>query len=192
MPKIGQAEDTRPYNTRCKSCGCIVEKLVSRFGYNGKPAAYSYWCANPFHNCSTVARDGCTPVRQYEAVRHAYWDGHGGLWEHPGKVEDCDQPECEPKGHHLAGLSNTGVKHPGRYVDCGLPECEPPFEKGGLPNVGRPWGYSDEHTESWRTQDSQPDPLAPCPLTGREHRWTWADDGNGHSGDVCACGAFEE
>ncbi len=44
----------------------------------------------------------------------------------------------------------------------------------------RPWGLPEE-----------PDPGKPCTLFP-EHRWRWGDDGIGHSGDVCECGAFEE
>ncbi|AYD86824.1 hypothetical protein SEA_MICRODON_77 [Streptomyces phage Microdon] len=125
MPKIGQAADERPYNVRCARCGCIVEKLVSRFSFSGKPAAHSYRCANPFHNCGTIERDGCEPRRVYETVAHAVWDGAGGHWEHPGKPEDCEAPECLERHTHK-GLK-TGERHPGRYADCGAEECEPPF-----------------------------------------------------------------
>ncbi|UTN93085.1 hypothetical protein SEA_MARKY_82 [Streptomyces phage Marky] len=193
MPKIGaKPEPEGPYNLRCARCGCLVEKLVSRFGFDGKPKSWQYRCAYPYHNCGTVERDGCTPVRKYgQATAHAYWDGAGGQWEHPGTAEECDRPECLERHTHKA--LKSGDRHPGRLVDCAAEECEPPFDRG-------PWGdwlpaspgYSDEHVESWTDPDPRPDPLAPCPLTGRAHRWTWADDGNGHSGDVCACGAFEE
>lgn len=170
MPKIGQAEDTRPYNTRCLKCGCIVEKVVDRFGWDGKPARHIYRCANPYHNCGTVERDGCTPARKYEATAHAVfkgvWDPAAGSAEHPGPVEECQMPECVERMTHLA---NDGVtRHRGSYVDCTSEGCEPPFDP-----------------------DPRPDPLGQCPVYGT-HRWTWADDGNGHSGDVCMCGAFEE
>lgn len=186
MPKIGQAEDTRPYNTRCLKCGCIVEKVVDRFGFDGKPSRHIYRCPNPYHNCGTVERDGCTPARKYEATAHALWDGAGGEWEHPGPVEECIMPECVERMTHKGP---DGSRHPGTYLDCGDPGCEPPFE-----GARAPWAYSDEHVESWtigRDPDPRPDPLGQCPVYGT-HRWTWADDGNGHSGDVCMCGAYEE
>jgi hypothetical protein len=131
MPKIGQAPDERPYNTRCKRCGCLVEKLIDRFGFNGKPSHHIYRCANPYHNCGTVERDGCEPVRTYgEDFRHALNDGAGGIWEHPGKAEECQQAECSWRHHD--GLK-TGARHMGRLADCLDPECEPPFDRG-------PWG----------------------------------------------------
>lgn len=103
---------------------------------------------------------------------HVFSDGLGGLWTHEGTGAECRKPDC------VAWRAEQAAE--------------------------RPWGYSDEHVESWtigseldytageEPEDPRPDPLAPCPLTGRPHRWRWADDGNGHSGDVCACGAFEE
>lgn len=194
MPKIGQAADTRPYNTRCLKCRCIVEKVVDRFGFDGKPSRHIYRCANPYHNCGTVERDGCEPGRVYgEATAHAVWDGAGGSWEHPGPVEECQQAECLERMTHKAP---DGSRHPGAYLDCTREDCEPPFDRGPWgdwpPADPGPIGYSDEHVESWTEPDPRPDALAPCPRTGGPHRWTWADDGNGHSGDVCACGAFEE
>lgn len=129
MPKIGAKADNRPYNLRCKHCGCLVTKMVSRFGFNGRPAAHAYRCEQWGHQCGDMTREGCEPYRTYdEPVAHAYNDGAGGVWEHPGTLEDCPLPDCEPrKDHHRAGLSPTGVKHPGRYEDCYRPECEPPF-----------------------------------------------------------------
>jgi hypothetical protein len=128
MPKIGAEADDRLYNVRCRVCGCLTEKLVSRFGWDGKPAAHAYRCANPFHNCGTVEREGCEPKRVYEALKHAYWDGAGGSWEHPGTLDDCEMPECaDRKDRHRAGLSPSGVWHPGSYADCFEPTCEPPF-----------------------------------------------------------------
>ncbi|AXH49468.1 hypothetical protein SEA_CROSBY_80 [Streptomyces phage Crosby] len=124
MPKIGAAPDTRPYNTRCVRCGCIVEKLVSRFGWDGKPKAWQYRCANPYHNCTTAEREGCEPARRYEATAHAVWDGAGGSWEHPGPAEECDMPECVERMTHKGP---DGERHPGRYADCDNPKCEPPF-----------------------------------------------------------------
>lgn len=133
MPKKGQrGAPERPYNLRCSVCGCIVEKLVSRFGYTGKPAAHAYRCANPFHNCGTIEREGCEPYRAYDEPKaHAYWDGAGGHWEHPGAAEDCTAPECVDRMMHK-GL-RSGERHPGRYEDCTAEECEPPFDRG-------PWG----------------------------------------------------
>lgn len=126
MPKIGAKPDDRPYNTRCQTCGCIVEKLVSLFGWNGKAKSWQYRCANPYHNCGTVERDGCQPVRKYgEPVAHAVWDGAGGTEEHPGPAEECDRPECVDRLTHK-GLK-TGERHPGRYENCPAEECEPPF-----------------------------------------------------------------
>ncbi|WIC89229.1 hypothetical protein SEA_BOGOTA_79 [Streptomyces phage Bogota] len=125
MPKIGAAADDRPYNVRCKVCGCITEKMISRFGWNGKAAAHAYRCANPFHNCGTVEREGCEPRRVYDQPpAHAYWDGAGGSWEHPGRVEDCTMPECVERMTHKAP---DGTRHPGRYEDCTSADCEPPF-----------------------------------------------------------------
>lgn len=191
MPKLGADPHAgEPYNLRCSICGCLVEKVISRFGFNGKPAAWAYRCALWGHQCGTVDREACKPYRAYgEPIAHVLNDGAGGIWEHPGKVEDCPLPDCADKGHDaLTG----GVRHPGTLMDCTSEACEPPFDRGD------PWAShpaSDVATEgdtSWLDPDPRPDPLAPCPRTGREHRWTWADDGNGHSGDVCACGAFEE
>lgn len=181
MPKLGAKPDNRPYNTRCQKCGCIVEKLVSRFGWDGKPKSWQYRCANPYHNCGTVERDGCQPARRYEPVAHAVWDGAGGSWEHPGPAEDCEMPDCVERHTHKA--LKSGERHPGRLEDCAAEECEPPFESG--PD---PWGYSDEHVESW-TIGREPDPSGPCPKFGT-HRWRWGDDDNGHCGDVCECGAY--
>jgi hypothetical protein len=127
MPKIGAKPDNRPYNTRCATCGCLVEKVVDRFGGFGRPDHTIYRCANPFHNCGTVLRDGCAPKRVYtEAVAHAYWDGAGGSWEHPGPVEKCETPECLERHTHKAPGVN-GARHMGRYEDCTHAECEPPF-----------------------------------------------------------------
>lgn len=128
MPKIGQKPDNRPYNLRCTVCGCLVEKVVSRFGFNGRPAAHAYRCAMWGHRCGTAEREACNPTRVYdEPIAHALSDGHGGVWEHPGTPEDCTMPECVEKGSHKAGLSPSGVRHLGKYEDCYEPECEPPF-----------------------------------------------------------------
>lgn len=124
MPKIGQAEDTRPYNTRCKKCGCLVEKQVSRFGFSGKPVKWAYTCVNPYHNCGTAEREFCEPVRKYEETAHALWDGAGGEWEHPGPVEECTMPECVERMTHKAP---DGSRHPGPYAQCQHEDCEPPF-----------------------------------------------------------------
>jgi hypothetical protein len=125
VPKIGQAEDTRPYNIRCAKCKCVVEKVISRFGWGGKAAEHIYRCAHPYHNCGTVQRDGCEPVRKYgERPAHSTWDGGSGAVEHPGKVEDCPAPECCYRSH----VSLDGEeKHPGRLQDCESARCEPPF-----------------------------------------------------------------
>jgi hypothetical protein len=125
MPKIGAKPDDRPFNRRCAHCGCIVEKLVSRFGWDGKPKSWLYRCKHPFHNCTTVEREGCEPVRVYEPVAHADWDRTTGVVEHPGRVEDCADPRCEEYCGHRA-LSG-GERHPGRLADCPSPACEPPF-----------------------------------------------------------------
>lgn len=123
MPKIGAKADERPYNRRCKVCGCLVEKLVSRFGFNGKPAAHAYRCGNAYHGCGTLEREGCEPVRVYgEPVAHGY-----STEEHPGPRETCDRPECLEARTHRAGLSPSGTLHPGKYEDCYEQECEPPF-----------------------------------------------------------------
>lgn len=161
MPKLGAKPDDRPYNTRCQRCGCIVIKAVSRFGFNGKPAAHAYQCANPYHSCGTEYREGCEPVRRYgEAVAHAVWDGAGGHWEHPGKVEECAAPECSDLHSHTAGLSPVGGRHLGRYVDCDLPECEPPFERGDVATAGdTSWGWTPPEGEL---------PPWPGPLAGDE------------------------
>lgn len=126
MPKIGAKPDDRPYVLRCVRCGCLVEKQVSRFGWDGKPKSFVYTCANPYHNCGTVDRDFCEPKRSYgEATAHAVWDGAGGVWEHPGRAEDCGTPECEGKHSHKALTS--GERHPGPLANCQSQECEPPF-----------------------------------------------------------------
>ena len=128
MPKIGAKPDNRPYNVRCKKCGCLVEKMVARFGFNGRPAAHAYQCPVWGHQCGTVDREGCEPTRAYdEPIAHALNDGHGAVREHPGTPEDCTVPECLESRTHRAGLSPSGVRHSGRYEDCYEPECEPPF-----------------------------------------------------------------
>lgn len=168
MPKLGQAEDTRPHNKRCRKCKCLVKKLVSRFGYDGKPAAHSYRCENPYHNCGTAERDGCEPVRVYEPVAHAYWDGGGGHWEHPGPLEDCDNPECaDRKDRHRAGLAPGGTWHPGTYGDCFLAECEPPFERSDVATSGDT-SWQDHNRGPWgEWPPSDPGPW-PGPLAGDE------------------------
>jgi hypothetical protein len=125
VPKIGAKVDERPYNVRCSVCGCLVEKMVSRFGFNGKPAAHAYRCAVWQHNCGTLEREGCAPYREYEPEAHAFNDGEGGVWEHPGRAEHCTAPECADRGHEP--LSGGGERHPGRLEDCESAACEPPF-----------------------------------------------------------------
>ncbi|AWY07397.1 hypothetical protein SEA_JACKIEB_79 [Streptomyces phage JackieB] len=162
MPKIGAKPDNRPYNLRCRKCGCIVEKLVSRFGFTGKPVAHAYKCANPFHNCGTVEREFCEPYRAYdEPTAHAYWDGAGGSWEHPGPVEECEMPECLERHTHKALLS--GDRHPGKLEHCESEECEPPFERGDVATSGdNPWGWPPvpgpgEPGDPWPPQESDRD-----------------------------------
>lgn len=127
MPKLGaKPEPKKPHNLRCKKCGCLVEKLVSRFGFSGKPVKWAYKCANPYHNCGTAEREFCEPQRVYgEATAHAYWDGAGGLWEHPGPVEECQSPECLERQTHRSVKS--GERHPGPLISCTDPDCEVPF-----------------------------------------------------------------
>lgn len=125
MPKIGQAEDTRPHNTRCTKCGCLVEKVIARFNMYGKGVKHQYRCMNPYHNCGTVERDGCTPERVYEPVAHAYWDGADGYWTHPGRPEDCTTTECVERMTHKAIRSDE--RHPGPAITCQHDDCEPPF-----------------------------------------------------------------
>lgn len=129
MPKLGAKPDDRPYNTRCRKCGCLVEKLIARFNLYGKGVRHSYRCANPYHNCGTVERDGCEPYRVYgEPIRHVLWGGDDGEGEHPGTLEDCELPDCaDRKDRHRAGLAPDTDWHPGPYVSCNRPECEPPF-----------------------------------------------------------------
>jgi hypothetical protein len=144
MPKIGEKPNTRPYNLRCTVCGCLVEKLISRFNVYGKGAAYIYRCPDPYHNCGTASREGCTPERRYgEPVAHALWDG-AGVWEHPGKLEDCPAAECSYRCHTSLDGSET---HPGRYQECERPTCEPPFEHGDVATSG---------DTSWREHDRGP------------------------------------
>jgi hypothetical protein len=133
MPKIKPDPNAgKPYNLRCKKCGCIVEKLVSRFGFNGKAAAHAYKCANPWHNCGTIEREFCEPYRAYDQpTAHAVWTDANAAEEHPGRPEDCERPECLDRLTHK-GLK-SGERHPGRYEDCAAEECEPPFDRG-------PWG----------------------------------------------------
>lgn len=125
MPKIGAEPDNREHNTRCKKCKCLVEKSVSRFGFNGRPVKWAYTCANPYHNCGTAEREFCEPVRVYEPTAHTYWDGAGGEWEHPGRAEDCEMPECTDRMSHRS--LKTGDRHPGPYASCTDPSCEPPY-----------------------------------------------------------------
>jgi hypothetical protein len=153
MPKLGAKADDRPYNTRCRKCGCIVVKAVSRFGFDGKPSQHCYQCPNPYHNCTTAEREGCEPARVYgETVVHAIWDGLTSVDEHDGKPEDCDHPLCLERTTHKA---LNGERHPGLYLECTRPECEPPFSPGGLPGVppredaGGPWA-------DWPPQDPGP------------------------------------
>lgn len=95
------------------------------------------------------------------APRHVYSDGQGGIWDHDGWARDCPDPRCG------AAVTET-------------------WEAAAMGS--RPGSYSDEFVESWTV----PQATDPCPkYRNGEHRWTWADDGNGHSGDVCACGAVE-
>lgn len=116
------------------------------------------------------------------APLHGYSDGKGGIWTHEGYARTCRMPECVQW-------------HREQKKDV------PPL----LPPKTPPWGYSGEHVESWSSgseldyvdgseppPDPRPDSLALCPETGGEHKWQYGDDGKGHSGDVCACGAFEE
>lgn len=107
--------------------------------------------------------------KDYEP-QHCYSDGKGGVWTHRGRSRDCGKPECV-QWHREQWTTGS----------------EPPPEPA-------PWGYSDEHVESWTDSlPDPPDPLAPCPRwAGGMHYWQWGDDENGHSGDVCACGAYRE
>jgi hypothetical protein len=127
MPKIGAKADDRPYNLRCAICGCHTEKLISRFGFSGKPAAHAYRCSNPYHNCGDETREGCKPYRAYgEPIAHGSRSG-----EHPGRPEDCTEEDCAYRSH--APLTGGGERHPGSLGDCTSAECEPPFDRG-------PWG----------------------------------------------------
>ena len=127
MPKIKpDANAGKPYNLRCRKCGCLVEKLVSRFSMYGKPAAYAYKCANPFHNCGDMTREFCEPFRSYEEPKaHAVWTDQNTAEEHPGAPEECEHVLCLERHTHRA--LRSGDRHPGRLVDCPSEECEPPF-----------------------------------------------------------------
>lgn len=55
------------------------------------------------HNGSFCAVDDCgmaepddhpEPAAAAAPVHHVYEDGAGGVWEHPGTVEDCNAPDC--------------------------------------------------------------------------------------------------
>lgn len=118
-------------------------------------------------------------LREWPAT-HAWSDGEGRVWTHQGTGAECREAACV-----------AWRREQRRAAHRVLADFDPQDPDGpGEPATPRPWGYSDEHVESW-TEDPRPDPLGPCPVYGK-HRWQWADDGNGHSGDVCKCGAFEE
>lgn len=63
-------------------------------------------------------------------------------------------------------------------------------------------GLSRECTKlecvQWHREQEPPRPEEPyrgpagenCPKFGA-HQWVWGDDQNGHSGDVCECGAYQ-
>ena len=122
----------------------------------------------------------------------------------PVRLDVLGMDERPPVGNHPRGIlkewppthawsnGKGGIEtHTGTGADCTRSECVAWREEQTAP-----WGYSDEHVESWAVgsepySQPRPDPLAPCPRFGT-HRWVWGDDGKGHSGDVCACGAYEE
>lgn len=99
--------------------------------------------------------------------KHSYADGNGHEETHPGLVVNCPEKGCQ---EWVAA----------RIIALDAKNSEIP-----------PWGYTEEPQESWTNVPERPDPLGPCPKFGK-HLWVWGDDGNGHSADICACGAYEE
>jgi hypothetical protein len=103
---------------------------------------------------------------------HCYSDGKGGVWTHRGRSRQCRKPECVQWW---------------REQD----RARPPLVR----DEPAPRGYSEEPYESWTEDAGRTEPYRGpagenCPRYG-QHRWTWGDDDNGHSGDVCECGAYQ-
>ncbi len=75
MPKIGQRG--KFIGKRCTTCGHDLEKLISRFGFDGEPCAYEWMCTASVWDeqrgeltiCTCrYAGHECTPVNVYEDV----------------------------------------------------------------------------------------------------------------------------
>lgn len=87
-----------------------------------------------------------------------------------GEHERVDEtpPETE---HYGPGVYGGSTAHRGRKEDCSYPDCEAEVRE----DLGDPYRQNPDGSYG-----GNPD---------HAHRWTYGDDGNGHSGDVCNCGA---
>lgn len=138
MPKIGapKGQDERPYKTICTICLDDVEKLIAQFNLYGEGKRFTYGCSNPYHNCGTVERDGCTPKRVYTdsagQAEYAEWL-KAKLDERTYSTLDArgKRVYAEPGTHLYDDGAGAIWQHPGLKENCPSLDCSPRVKHSG-------------------------------------------------------------